>query len=44
MKLQPTQDFANLFHGENERVPVAGFKWGLRVLLDAVMSVGMARP
>ena len=29
-------DFAALFHGDDERVPVAGFSAGLRMLADAV--------
>lgn len=30
--------FADLYHGHNERAPVDGFKWGLRLLYDAVKS------
>jgi hypothetical protein len=27
-----------MYHGHNERIPVDGFKWGLRVLFDVVSS------
>lgn len=30
--------FADLYHGHNERAPVDGFKWGLRLLYDAVRT------
>jgi acetylornithine deacetylase/succinyl-diaminopimelate desuccinylase-like protein len=30
--------FAELYHGHNERCPVDGFNWGLRLLYDAVKS------
>ena len=37
IRLEPTDpDFASLFHGDDERVPVAGLKAGLRMLADAV--------
>lgn len=36
VRLEPTDpDFASLFHGDDERVPVAGLKDGLRMLADA---------
>jgi acetylornithine deacetylase/succinyl-diaminopimelate desuccinylase-like protein len=28
--------FSAMYHGHDERIPVAGLKWGLRVLFDAV--------
>jgi acetylornithine deacetylase/succinyl-diaminopimelate desuccinylase-like protein len=28
--------FSRMYHGDDERVPVAGVKWGLKVLYDAV--------
>lgn len=31
--------FVKLFHGTNERIPVAGFKWGTRVLADVVCEL-----
>jgi acetylornithine deacetylase/succinyl-diaminopimelate desuccinylase-like protein len=37
IRLEPSDgSFADLFHGDDERVPVAGFKAGLRMLADAV--------
>jgi hypothetical protein len=27
-----------MFHGDDERVPVEGLRWGLRVLFDAVST------
>lgn len=31
-------DFASLYHNVDERIPVDGFRWGLKVLDDAVRS------
>jgi acetylornithine deacetylase/succinyl-diaminopimelate desuccinylase-like protein len=37
IRLEPADaDFAAMFHGDDERVPVAGLKTGLRMLADAV--------
>ena len=36
VKLPPDLDFANLFHGHDERLPVDGFRWGLETFLEAV--------
>ncbi|HSQ63325.1 MAG TPA: M20/M25/M40 family metallo-hydrolase [Polyangiaceae bacterium] len=38
IQFDPTHEisFAAMFHGHDERVPVDGLKWGLRVLFDAV--------
>lgn len=38
VRFDPTADlaFAKMYHGDDERVPVEGLKWGLRVLFDAV--------
>jgi acetylornithine deacetylase/succinyl-diaminopimelate desuccinylase-like protein len=30
--------FSQMFHGDDERVPVEGLRWGLRVLFDAVST------
>jgi acetylornithine deacetylase/succinyl-diaminopimelate desuccinylase-like protein len=30
--------FAELFHGQDERIPVDGLKWGLEVLYDVVRA------
>ena len=35
-RLPPSLKLATLFHGVNERMPVEGFKWGIRVLADVV--------
>jgi acetylornithine deacetylase/succinyl-diaminopimelate desuccinylase-like protein len=32
LQLTPDLDFATLFHGDDERIPVAGFHWGIGVL------------
>jgi acetylornithine deacetylase/succinyl-diaminopimelate desuccinylase-like protein len=39
VKFDPTHDikFADLYHGDDERIPVGGFKFGLRMLADAVL-------
>lgn len=36
VKLDPGMDFAELFHGHNERIPVEGFFFGLKVLWDVI--------
>lgn len=36
--LPPGVPFADLFHGRDERIPVEGFRFGLRLLHDAVRS------
>jgi acetylornithine deacetylase/succinyl-diaminopimelate desuccinylase-like protein len=38
IRFDPTHEvnFAAMYHGHDERVPVDGIKWGLRVLFDAV--------
>jgi acetylornithine deacetylase/succinyl-diaminopimelate desuccinylase-like protein len=36
LRLPPGVPFADLFHGEDERIPVDGFLWGLRVLYRIV--------
>jgi hypothetical protein len=28
-----------MFHGNDERIPVDGFRWGLRVLFDFVATL-----
>jgi acetylornithine deacetylase/succinyl-diaminopimelate desuccinylase-like protein len=34
LQLSPELDFAALFHGVDERIPVAGYFWGIEVLTD----------
>lgn len=38
VKFDPTHEvnFAKMYHGHDERVPIEGLKWGLRVLYEAV--------
>ena len=37
LRLEPSDpDFAAMFHGDDERVPVAGVQAGLRMLADVV--------
>ena len=36
VRLGPELDFTGMYHGHDERIPVAGFKWGLNVLYEAV--------
>jgi acetylornithine deacetylase/succinyl-diaminopimelate desuccinylase-like protein len=31
--------FADLFHGDDERIPIAGLRWGIAVLHDAVLRI-----
>ena len=40
VKFDPTDDvsFSRMYHGHDERAPVSGVKWGLRVLYEAVSS------
>jgi acetylornithine deacetylase/succinyl-diaminopimelate desuccinylase-like protein len=38
VRFEPGSDasFSAMYHGDNERIPVAGLRWGLRVLYEAV--------
>lgn len=36
VQLPEDLDFASLFHGTNERIPIAGMRWGLEVLEEVV--------
>jgi len=36
IKLEAGLKFTNLFHGHNERIPVEGFRWGLKVFCELV--------
>lgn len=40
VRFDPTHavDFSRMYHGHDERIPVEGLKWGLRVLYEAVAS------
>jgi acetylornithine deacetylase/succinyl-diaminopimelate desuccinylase-like protein len=39
VQLPPGVAFSAMFHGNDERIPVAGFRWGLRVLFDFVADL-----
>ena len=43
MRIPPDMNFAALFHGTNERIPVEGFKWGVHVLTEVVCKLCSAR-
>ena len=45
VKFDPTHDvsFMKMYHGHDERAPVDGLKWGLRVLFEAVSGFCGAR-
>ncbi|MEM9280920.1 MAG: M20/M25/M40 family metallo-hydrolase [Verrucomicrobiota bacterium] len=34
VKLPPELDFATMFHGDDERIPVEGFHWGIKTLTE----------
>ena len=36
VKMPKGLNFTGLYHGHDERIPVEGFAWGLRVLVDLV--------
>jgi acetylornithine deacetylase/succinyl-diaminopimelate desuccinylase-like protein len=36
VRLGPELNFSSLYHGHDERIPVAGFGWGVRVLYEVV--------
>jgi acetylornithine deacetylase/succinyl-diaminopimelate desuccinylase-like protein len=36
LRLDPEVNFSRMYHGHDERIPVAGFGWGLRVLYELV--------
>jgi acetylornithine deacetylase/succinyl-diaminopimelate desuccinylase-like protein len=46
VRFHPNDDlsFARMFHGDDERVPVDGVRWGLRVLFDAVSTFTCSPP
>jgi len=39
VKLGPDDAFATLFHGVDERIPVEGFRYGVRALLEVVARI-----
>ena len=38
VRLLPETPFGSLYHGNDERIPIDGFFWGLRVYCDAVLE------
>ena len=34
LQMPPDLDFASLFHGDDERIPIAGFHWGIETLTE----------
>ena len=36
LRLDAGVRFSDLFHGDDERVPLDGFRWGVKVLYEAV--------
>jgi acetylornithine deacetylase/succinyl-diaminopimelate desuccinylase-like protein len=36
VKLGPELNFTRMYHGHDERIPIEGFAWGLRVLFEVV--------
>ena len=36
VKMPPGMNYPKLYHGHDERIPIDGFLWGLRVLFDVV--------
>ncbi len=37
LQLSADLDFASLFHGDNERIPIAGFHWGMETLTSMLI-------
>jgi hypothetical protein len=38
VRLEPRMPFGSLYHGNDERMPIEGFLWGLRLYSDVVLS------
>jgi acetylornithine deacetylase/succinyl-diaminopimelate desuccinylase-like protein len=43
VRLPPELNFSAMYHGNDERIPVDGFTWGLRVLYDLVSDFCRSR-
>jgi acetylornithine deacetylase/succinyl-diaminopimelate desuccinylase-like protein len=41
VKLPPGLNFAEMFHGVNERIPVDGYEFGVRALFDLVVELAL---
>ena len=44
VRLPEGLNFTRMYHGHNERIPVDGFSWGLRVLYEVVRDFCRAQP
>jgi acetylornithine deacetylase/succinyl-diaminopimelate desuccinylase-like protein len=44
VKMPPGMSYTKLYHGHDERIPIEGFAWGLRVLYDLVAEFSSERP
>ncbi len=44
VRLGPELNFSQMFHGHNERIPLAGYRWGQRALLHTVISFCASEP
>jgi acetylornithine deacetylase/succinyl-diaminopimelate desuccinylase-like protein len=44
VRLEPRMPFGSLYHGNDERMPIEGFLWGLRLYTDIVLSFLGLRP
>jgi acetylornithine deacetylase/succinyl-diaminopimelate desuccinylase-like protein len=38
VRLEPRMPFGSLYHGNDERMPIGGFLWGLRLYTDVVLN------
>lgn len=38
VKLEPNMPFGTLYHGNDERLPIEGFNWGLKVYAEVVLK------
>lgn len=43
IKFEADVKFSDLFHGTNERIPIAGMEWGIKMLADVVLMVCSAK-
>ena len=44
VKLPKGMRFADMFHGHNERIPIAGLHWGTDLLYSVVTEFGSGKP
>lgn len=41
VELPPDANFTKMFHGDDERIPVAGYRWGVRALFELVAGLSV---